>query len=59
MKSRFKSPVVWAGVLGQVLLVVGLFAPQVSDAVKIVGGAVIETLTLFGFLNNPADKENF
>lgn len=56
---RFKSPVVWTSILAQVLLVVGLFIPQLSDTVKIVGGVLIETLTLLGFLNNPADPDNF
>lgn len=59
MKPRFKSPVVWTAILAQVLLVVGLFVPGISDPVKIVGTALIQTLTLLGILNNPTDPENF
>ena len=59
-QNRLTSTVVWAAVLGQVLLILGLFvAPEISDTVKIVGFAVIEILTLFGVLNNPTSKTNF
>ena len=59
MKKRLTSPVVWGSVLAQVLLVIGLYMPNITDSVKIVGMAVIEILTLFGVLNNPTDKEGF
>ena len=59
MKDRIKSPVVWAAVLAQVILVVGLYAPDISDTIKIIGTAAIEILTLFGVLNNPTDREGF
>lgn len=59
MQNRFKSSVVWAAVLAQILLVVGLFLPNIADEIKIVGTAAIEILTLFGILNNPTDKSNF
>lgn len=59
MQNRFKSSVVWLAVLSQVLLIIGLFLPNVADEVKIVGTAMIEILTLFGILNNPTDKSNF
>lgn len=59
-QNRLTSPVVWAAVLGQVLLILTLFVtPQVSDTVKIVGFAVIEILTLFGVLNDPTNKSGF
>lgn len=59
MKHRLTSPVVWGSVLAQVLLIVGLYMPNITDSVKIVGMAVIEILTLFGVLNNPTNKEGF
>ena len=59
MQNRFKSKIVWTAVLGQILLIVGFFSPEISDGVKIVGGAAIEILTLFGILNNPTNKEGF
>jgi len=58
-QNRFTSPVVWAAVLGQVLLVLGLFAPDITDTVKVVGFAVIEVLTLFGVFNDPTNKTGF
>lgn len=59
MQERWKSKVVWLAVLAQVLIIIGLFIPDLSEPVKIVGTAIIEILTLFGILNNPTDKNNF
>lgn len=59
VKRRLQSKVVWVGVLAQVLLVTMLINPHVADVIKIVGGAVIESATLFGFLNNPDNKDEF
>ena len=59
MQNRFKSAVVWGAVLAQVLLIIGLVNPDITDEIKLVGGAVIEILTLFGILNNPTNKEGF
>lgn len=59
MQKRLRSKVVWAAVLAQVLLVLGLYMPNMATEIKIVGGAIIEIFTLFGILNNPTDKDNF
>ena len=59
MKERLKSKVVWAAVLAQTLLIIGIYLPDVASEVKVAGAAVIEILTLFGILNNPTDKEKF
>ena len=59
MKKRLKSKVVWLSVLAQVLLIVGVFIPNISDEVKIIGTCLIEIATLFGILNNPTDRDNF
>lgn len=59
MQNRFKSAVVWTAVLGQILLIIGLYSPEISTDVKIIGGAAIEILTLFGILNNPTNKSGF
>lgn len=59
MQNRLKSRVVWAAVLGQILLIIGVFLPEISDVVKIVGGAIIEILTVIGILNNPTNKDGF
>ena len=57
--KRLKSKVVWLAVLSQVLLVVMLVKPEIANEVKIIAMAVIEIVSLFGFLNNPSDKEGF
>lgn len=59
MKKRLKSKVVWLSVLAQVLLIVGVFIPNISDEVKIIGTALIEIATLFGVLNNPTERDKF
>ncbi len=59
MKNRLTSPVVWLSILSQILLIITLYNPAIIDNIKIIGVAVIEILTLVGFLNNPTDKENF
>lgn len=58
-QERLKSKVVWVAALAQVLLIVGMFVPQLTDEVKIVGSVIIEIATLFGVLNNPTDSERF
>lgn len=57
--NRIKSPVVWLAVLAQILVIAGLYLPDIADHIKIVGTAIIEIATLFGILNNPSDKKNF
>lgn len=59
MQNRLKSAVVWASVLGQIILIIGLINPNITDEVKIIGGAIIEILTLFGILNNPTERNHF
>ena len=59
IKNRLKSPVVWSCALAQVLLIIGLFMPEISDPIKIIGTAVIELATIFGLLNNPAERSSF
>ena len=59
MKERLKSKVVWLSVLAQVIIIVGLFTPNISEYVKVIGTCLIEIATLFGILNNPTDRDNF
>ena len=59
MKDRLKSKVVWLSVLAQVILIIGVFIPNITDEVKIIGTCLIEIATLFGVLNNPTDKDRF
>ena len=57
--ERLQSPVTLVALLGQVLLLVGLFTPELSDTVKTLGTVVMESLTILGVLNNPTDKNSF
>ena len=59
MKERLKSKVVWLSVLAQVIIIIGVFCPDITDEVKIIGTALLEIATLFGILNNPTDRDNF
>lgn len=59
MQNRLKSVVVWSAVLSQVLIILALIKPDVTDEVKIATTAILEILTLFGILNNPTDKNGF
>lgn len=58
-QNRLRSKVVWAAVLAQVLILVSMYIPQISEQVKITGSVVLEILTIFGILNDPTSKNNF
>ena len=61
-QNRFRSPVVWAAVVVQllsVLMILGVIGEDMSDAVRTVTAGVIHLLVLFGVLNNPTDREGF
>jgi len=57
--KRLRSKIVWIAVVSQVLLIVMLLKPEIANEVKIISMAIIEIVSLFGFLNNPSDKEGF
>lgn len=59
MKERLKSKVVWTAILAQVLIIIALFLPDITQEGKIVGTAIIEIMTILGILNNPTDRDNF
>ncbi len=59
MKERLKSPVVWAAVISQICIIIALFAPEAGQQFKALAACIIEILTLFGILNNPADRYSF
>lgn len=58
-QSRLRSKVVWLSVLAQVLIIIGVFIPQISEQVKIVGTAIMEIVSLFGIFNDPTSKDKF
>ncbi len=59
MKTRFKSPIVWASILAQVCIIIAMFSPSISEEVKTIGMCVVEILTILGILNNPTDCSKF
>ena len=61
-QNRFKSPIVWASVVAQVLallVALGAFDQAMSDTIKTAIVALLQVLVAFGVLNNPKDGEHF
>ena len=62
MQSRWKSPVLWASIVGQLVslgLILGLFGEPFGAKVTEVVGMVLQLLVLVGVLNNPENPEAF
>jgi uncharacterized membrane protein len=60
-QSRWKSYVMWAAVISQIVAIVGLVGGWdaigiTSDIFQGVATAILEMLTLFGVINNPTNK---
>lgn len=55
-QNRFKSPVVWAAVVAQILtilIVLDVISVSQQDSINQVVAAVLQLLIAFGVLNNP------
>lgn len=60
MQNRFLSPVAWTAVVAQLALIGGIYFSQGTvDTFKIVAGAVISILTIFGIFNDPTNSDKF
>lgn len=57
--ERLKSPIVIAGILAQIVLIIAIFNVELSETFKAVATPIVTMLTLIGLLNNPTDKENW
>jgi Kef-type K+ transport system membrane component KefB len=57
--ARLKSPVVIVQIIGTIVGVLIFFAPNQTEAIQVVSGALVAILNLFAGLNNPADKGSF
>lgn len=57
--ERLKSPVVITQLISIIAEVIIFFSPNISDAVKVVSGAIVAIINVFAGLNNPTDRENF
>jgi uncharacterized membrane protein len=60
-QSRWKSYVMWAAVVSQIVVIVGLVGGWdaigiTSDTFQGVATAILEMLTLFGIINSPTNK---
>lgn len=59
-QNRWKSKAAWITALAQVVIVAGLFfVPEVTDAIKIIGMALITAAAGFGAFNDPTNKTGF
>jgi len=61
-QNRFKSPVVWAAVVAQILSILVLIEvinPSQSEVINGVVVAVLQLLATFGILNNPVTPDRF
>lgn len=59
IKDRLKSPVVWIQIITIIVGVIIYFAPQSTEAIKIVSTALVSIINVLAGLNNPTDKNNF
>jgi uncharacterized membrane protein len=56
--KRLKSSVVWTGVISYILAILSTWG--IDDVrIKITLVSILGVLVLFGFLNNPGNKEGF
>ena len=61
-QNRFKSPVVWAAVVAQILtilIVVDVINVSQQEAINAVVASVLQLLVAFGVLNNPEVSDKF
>lgn len=61
-QNRFKSPVVWAALVAQILSILVLLdviAPTQSETINAVVTAVLQMLVAFGVMNNPTTQDKF
>lgn len=61
-QNRFKSPVVWAAVIAQILsilIIMDVINVAQQEAVNQVVAAVLQLLVAVGILNNPVNPEGF
>ncbi len=62
IRERLRSKVVWAAVAAQVmamLLTLGVVDTGLSETIEAIIAGVLQLLTVFGVLNNPADRAHF
>ena len=61
-QNRFKSPVVWAAVVAQILtilIVLDVINVAQQDTINALVASVLQLLVAFGILNNPVAQDKF
>ena len=61
-QNRFKSPVVWAAVVAQILtilIVLDVINVAQQETINQVVAAVLQLLIAFGVINNPTTQDKF
>ena len=61
-QNRFRSPVVWAAVVAQILsilILMGVINVAQQEVINGVVASVLQLLVLFGVLNNPVTPDQF
>lgn len=61
-QNRFKSPVLWAAVVAQLVsisILAGIIDISLGDTVNAIAAGVLQLLVILGILNNPTDKKDF
>lgn len=61
-QNRFKSPVVWAAVVAQILtilIVLDVITVAQQESINQVVAAVLQLLIAFGVINNPTTQDKF
>jgi len=59
-QNRWRSPVLWSGVVAQVvslLILLDVIDTGMGDTINQVAAGVLQLLTLFGIVNNPTNPE--
>ncbi len=62
MQNRFRSPVVWAAILAQVLsilLITNAIPVEIAETARQVAAGVLQLGVLVGVLNNPNNGEGW
>jgi uncharacterized membrane protein len=64
VQNRWKSPIVWTGITGLILLILNSFnlLPRLGlteQTFNVIVESIISVLILIGILNNPTDSKNF
>ena len=61
-QNRWKSPVLWAPIVAQILgilLLTGVVDTGISETINQIAAGIMQLLVLVGVLNNPTDRKDW